>query len=195
MLFDGNDFGAYEGPDDAASGNGPVSVEPVAVVAGAEAEAPVESRVQRSREEWLTVAGVDLPEGPVAREGGEDSGTGVMDREAVEGYISGLGRGGGGPVERRENGTRESKGQKSGVGDGALGEHASSGEGSDDGGADGGLNGTGDSDGTAGAGDSEVNPDGNGRGVEAVPAGGAEAPLSWTLTVRTVGRSWTWSLW
>ena len=131
VLFDESGFGAYEGPDDGVSGNGPVNVEPVAVAAGADAEAPVESRVQRSREEWLTVAGVDLPEGPVAREGGEDSGTGVMDREAIEGYISGLGRGGGGPVERRENGTRESKGEKSGVGEGALGKHASNGQGSE----------------------------------------------------------------
>ena len=179
VLFDGNDFGAYEGPDDAASGNGPVSVEPVAVAAGGDAEAPVEGpvdgRVQRSREEWLTVSGIELPEGPVARKGGEDSGTGVMDREAVEGYISGLGRGLGGPVEKRENGTRESKGEKAGVGEGALGKHASSGEGSDDGGVDGGLKGTGDSDGAAGAGDLEVDPDGNGPRVEAGPAGGADA--------------------
>ena len=175
VLFDGNDFGAYEGPDDAASGNGPVSVEPVAVAAGGEAEAPVESRVQRSREEWLTVAGVDLPEGPVAREGGEDSSTGVMDREAVEGYISGLGRGLGGPVEKRENGTREFEGEKSGVGEGGLGKHASNGQGSEGGDADRGLSGTGDSGGTAGAGGLDVEPDGNGRGVEAGPAGGGGA--------------------
>ena len=173
VLFDANDFGAYEGPDDAASGNGPVSVEPVAVVGGADADAPVESLVQRSREEWLTVSGIDLPEGPVAREGGEDSGTGVMDREAIEGYISGLGLGGGGPVGSRENGTRESKGQKSGVGGGAFGEHASSGEGSDDGGADGGVNGTGDSDGAAGAGCLEVEPEGNELDGDAGPSGGA----------------------
>ena len=176
VLFDGNDFGAYEGPDDAASGNGPVSVEPVAVVAGAEAEAPVESRVQRSREEWLTVAGVDLPEGPVAREGGEDSGTGVMDREAVEGYISGLGRGGGGPVEKRENGTRESKGEKSGVGDGCFGKaRVQWCRGLRTVMRTGGLSGTGDSDGTAVAGDLEVDPDGNGPVVEAEPAGGGGA--------------------
>ena len=175
VLFDGNDFGAYEGPDDVASGNGPETVEPVAVVAGAEGEAPVQSRVQRSREEWLTLVGAELPEGPVAREGGEDSGAGVMDREAIEGYISGLGRGGGGPVEKRENGTRESEGEKSGVGEGALGKHASNGQGSEGGDADRGLSGTGDWDCTAVAGDLEVDPDGNGPVVEVEPAGGGGA--------------------
>ena len=104
-AFDEAEVGVYDGPDeDGRGGDGPVegngAVEPEAVV------------VQKSRRDWLTVAGVELWQGPCCGGWGPGaSSDAVMDRDAVENYIAGLGRGGpAADVGNGANGTREVSG-------------------------------------------------------------------------------------
>ena len=104
VAFGEAEFGVYEGPDEYGRGGG----DPGEFKRVVEPEAVVE---QKSREEWLTVAGVELRESPVREDVPADSGDVVMDRNAVEDYISGLGRSGGGAgVGKGQNGTREGGG-------------------------------------------------------------------------------------
>ena len=102
MAFDEAEFGVYDGPDeDGRGGGGPVEFEGVVKEAVAELEVAAEVREvsepaapQKSREEWLTAAGLELPENPADKVAGD--------------YISGLGE----PESRAvvgggANGTRE----------------------------------------------------------------------------------------
>ena len=71
--------------------------------------------VQRSPEEWMKVVGIPVSAGPAAQDGGAVAREGVIDREAVEGYISSWGRSGGAGPGGSENGTRETSAEAVGA--------------------------------------------------------------------------------
>ncbi len=124
VAFDEGEFGVYEGPDEEGPvGGGPAEDHAVVVQEGVvEPDAAVETEAvvePKSREGWLAVAGLEMPQAPVTEDGPgayEDVG---MDRDALEDYICAFGRT---DVEaglvKGENGTRErgagSDGDKSG---------------------------------------------------------------------------------
>ena len=140
VAIDEGEFDVYDGPDEEGPvGGGPAEgnavvvqegvVEPESVVesieepvAAVEPDAVVETEAvvePKSREEWLAMAGLEVPQAAVTEDGPGASGDVGMDRDALEDYICALGRT---DVEaglvKGENGTRErgagSDGDKSG---------------------------------------------------------------------------------